>query len=180
MQIRLPLLAALVLLGSTLGLVTSASAKTKKFDHPRFSFSFAYEDSWIPRVNKDGESVTFALEAGEILISVERARNPHRHKSTQEFADALIKGLKDRVVFDSLDAKPAHVGGEEATLVAGRGRLFDDPAQPYRVAIYVCLHEGRYYLVKYTGYYDSSTVEFSRFEQLVSSLRFKERTSEID
>lgn len=152
-----------------------AAAGTKSFDHPRFSFSFNYEDSWIPRVNTDGESVTFALEAGEILISVERARNPKRYETADEFANALMEDLRERVVFDRLDTEASRVAGEKAVLINGRGRLFDDPAQPYRAAIYVAQRGNRFYIVKYTGYYERTREDFGNFQSMVTSLRFKEK-----
>ena len=151
----------------------AAQAGVKKFDHPRFSFEFTYDASWIPRINTDGESVTFAREAGEILISIERARNPQRHETADAFAQALKKGLKERIVFDKLTTRAARLGGSPAVLVAGTGKLFED--SPYRAAVYVCERDGRFYVVKFTGLYERTGKDFPLFEALVRSIRFKEK-----
>lgn len=153
-------------------LAQPSHAATIKFEKPGFSFTFQYEDSWIPRVRSDGESVSFALAEGEILVALERLRGQKNLKDAESYAKILVKRLKDRVVFDEITATPSQIGGKTSVFIAGNGKLYDHP-ESYRVAIHVIKRDRKFYLVKFVGLYNKKL--FQAYEKLIESVEFKER-----
>jgi hypothetical protein len=130
-----------------------AFAADKTFEEPKFGFTFAYDPTWIPAVQTEGESVTFTLSEGEVHVAVQRDPNARHHKSRAALAEDLIRTWKGRLSFDKLEPVETKLGGLPATLVQGNGKLFDDPT-PYRLSLYVVERDSKLYTVKFSGLFD--------------------------
>ena len=169
MRTLLPLVAAIV--GVAVPGVSRAA--DKPFDETKFSFVFAYEPTWIPAMQAEGESVTFTLSEGEVHVAVQRDPNPRRHKTRDALADDLLKTWKSRLPFDDLSKKETMLGNVPATLVSGTGKLYDAPV-PYRLALYVVEKDSKLYVVKYSGLHDATLPYWDAFNRLVKSFRFRD------
>lgn len=150
-----------------------AFAADKAFDEPKFGFTFAYDPTWIPAVQTEGESVTFTLSEGEVHVAVQRDPNARHHKSRAALAEDLVRTWKGRLSFDKLDPVETKLGGLPATLVQGNGKLFDDPT-PYRLSLYVVERDSKLYTVKFSGLYDPGRGFWDGFNRLLQSFRFRE------
>lgn len=151
----------------------SAFAADKPFDEAKFGFSFAYDPTWIPAVQAEGESVTFALSEGEVHVTVQRDPNARHHKSRAALAEDMVRTWRGRLSFDKLEPVETKLGGLPATLVQGTGKLYDDPT-PYRLALYVVEKDSKLYTVKFSGLYDPSRGYWDGFSRLLQSFKFRE------
>ena len=150
-----------------------AFAADKPFDEAKFGFAFSYDPTWIPAIQAEGESVTFALSEGEVHVTVQRDPNARHHKSRAALADDMVRTWKGRLSFDKLEPVETKLGGLPATLVQGTGKLFDDPT-PYRLALYVVEKDSKLYTVKFSGLYDPSRGYWDGFSRLLQSFHFRE------
>ena len=148
-------------------------AADKAFDEGKFGFTFAYDPSWIPAVQAEGESVTFTLSEGEVHVAVQRDPNARHHKTRAALAEDLVRTWKGRLSFDELEPVETRIGGLPATLVEGKGKLFDGPT-PYRLALYVVEKDSKLYTVKFSGLYEPERGYWTAFQRLVKSFRFRE------
>jgi hypothetical protein len=157
------------------GSALAASAPTSTaFDDAKFTFKFEYEPSWIPSIQPEGESITFALSEGEVFISASRDPNPKHLKTRADLADDQIASWKRRegLVFSKLERVESTLGGVAATRIEGTAREFDEEI-PYRLEQYIVEREGHLYVVKYSGLYDSSLPYWDDFQKLLRSFRFR-------
>lgn len=150
-----------------------AFAADKPFDEAKFGFAFSYDPTWIPAVQAEGESVTFALSEGEVHVTVQRDPNARHHKSRAALAEDMVRTWKGRLSFDKLEPVETKLGGLPATLVQGTGKLYDDPT-PYRLALYVVEKDSKLYTVKFSGLYDPNRGYWDGFSRLLQSFRFRE------
>ena len=151
-----------------------AGPKESAFENPKFSFGFTFDPAWIPSVQPDGESITFALSEGEVFISAQRDPNPKHLKTRQDFADDQIASWKRRegLVFAKLERAETTLGNLPATKIEGTAKEYDEEF-PYKLEQYVVQREGRLYVVKYAGLYDPSLLYWDGYQRLVRSFKFR-------
>ena len=144
------------------------------FENPKFSFHFEYDPQWIPSVQIDGESITFALSEGEVFISAQRDPNSKHVKTRQALADDQINSWKHRegLVFSKLDRVETTLGNLPATKIEGTAKEYDEDF-PYKLEQYVVEKDGRLYVVKYSGLYDPSLPYWDGFQKMVRSFKFR-------
>jgi hypothetical protein len=157
------------------GAAPAASGAAQPFENAKFSFAFGYDAGWIPSVQTEGESVTFALSEGEVHIAAQRDPNPKHVKTRQDLADDAIASWKKRegLVFSVLERKESTLGNLPATRIEGTAKEYDEE-YPYKLEQYVVEKDGRLYVVKYSGLYDPSQPYWEGFQRLVRSFKFRD------
>ena len=145
------------------------------FGDPKFSFAFEYDSAWIPSVQADGESITFALSEGEVFISAARDANTRHFKTRAEFADDQIANWKrrDGLVFSKLDRTETTLGSLPATRIQGQAKEYDEEF-PFKLEQYVVERDGRLYVLKFSGLYDPSLPYWDGFQRMVKTFKFRD------
>src|SRR5262245_34879679 len=141
MRARFASLLALALAVPALGAAPkpTPTPENTPFDNPKFSFAFSYDSNWIPSVQAEGESITFALSEGEVFISAQRDPNLRHLKTRVALADEQIASWKRRegLVFSKLDRTETTLGGSiAATKIEGTAKEYDEDF-PYKLETYV-------------------------------------------
>lgn len=170
----LALLAAAPAAALAAGPASQTSGATS-FEDAKFSFAFSYDSSWIPSVQAEGESITFALSEGEVFISASRDPNTRHLKTRDAYADDQINSWKRRegLVFSKLERKETTLGNLPATKIEGTAKEYDED-YPFKLEQYVVERNGRLYVVKFSGLYDPSLPYWDGFQRMVRSFRFRD------